>query len=200
MRGPVLDIWSLPESLQVGQRQIPIRADFRDVFKALGAFSEELPCFFKWCKALRLFYKEPVGPAERQAAAEAMVDFLNCGREQKPGRRLICWQHDGALIASEVNRVAGLEVRQLPFVHWWTFLGWFHAIGDGPLAQIVAIRASLAAGRPLSDSQQAFYREHRAQVRLPDAPEVQREKQQLELLLKGGSNGDQNFRISGSDL
>ena len=195
MRGAVLDVWSLPDSLQVGDRGIPIRADFRDVFKALAVFNEPLPVAVRWCKAMKLFYCQSIEPEEYGAAAEAMAAFINCGAPEKQGRRLICWQHDGRLIASEINKVAGREVRQLPFVHWWTFLGWFHAIGDGPFAQTVAIRARLAAGKPLTDSQQAFYTENRDMVRLPDAPEIQREKQQLELLLKGGTNADQHYSI-----
>ena len=188
MRSHLLDPWSLPESLTVGDTDIPIRADYRDVLKALGAFQEELPRYFQWCKAMRLFYREPIPAGLRPAAAQAMADFLDCGAQEQPSRRLICWDHDGQLIAGEINRVAGREVRSLPFVHWWTFLGWFHAIGDGPLAQVVAIREKLATGKKLDDVQQAFYMKNRALVRLPDPPEVQKEKQQLEMLLKGGTN------------
>lgn len=176
-----LDPWSLPEALQVGDHAVPIRADFRDVLKVMAAFNEELPCYLKWCKALRLFYKEPILPQHRREAAEAMVSFLGSG---EPGRPLISWSHDAPLIAAEVNKVAGFEVRQQKFVHWWTFLGWFHSIGDGPFAQVVAIRQKLHSGKKLTDREKQFYIANKSLVRLPDPPQVQREKAYLESLLK----------------
>ena len=85
----------------------------------------------------------------RQEAMEKMSLFLCAGRPEKPGPKLLDWEHDAPLIVADVNRVAGTEVRSMEFLHWWTFLGWFHALGEGQLSTVVAIRGKLARGKKL---------------------------------------------------
>ena len=190
MCGELLSQWQLPESLKVDGEYIPIRADFRDVIRVLSCLEDEdLPLFARWRKALRLFYKESVKPQNRQSAMEALCGFISCYRPGTPGPRLMSWQQDGQLIAGQINQVAGLEVRSLKFLHWWTFLGYFDAMGPGLFAQVVAIREKLRTGKKLDSSEQQFYEKNAAMIRLPESKAVQNEKMQLELLLKGGRNG-----------
>ena len=96
------------------------------------------------------------------------------------------------MIAAQINQVAGREVRQEEFLHWWTFLGYFHAIGPGPFAQVVAIREKQRTGRPLDEAEQEFYRKNAAMIRLPESRQIRQEKQYLEQLLKGGTHGAAN--------
>ena len=114
-----------------------------------------------------------------------MASFLCCGRQERPGVKLLDWQHDAALIVADVNKVAGQEVRSLPFLHWWSFLSWFHAIGQGQLSAVVGIRDKLRQGKPLEGWEKDFYREHKAQVDLPKRYSRQelQERQRLEQLL-----------------
>ena len=60
--------------------------------------------------------------------------------------------------------MAGLEVRSLPFLHWWTFMGYFGAIGEGQLSTLVAIREKLRKGKKLESWEQDFYRQNRSRV------------------------------------
>ena len=50
------------------------------------------------------------------------------------------WQQDAPLIAAGIGRAAGQDVRTLPYLHWWSFLALFDAIGEGSFATVVAIR------------------------------------------------------------
>ena len=97
-----------------------------------------------------------------------MADFLAGGtaEQAKPGPRLIDWQRDADWIVAGVNRAAGCEVRALPYLHWWSFLGWFAAIGEGPLATAVAIRDKLRRGKKLEGWELDYYRAHRARIDL----------------------------------
>lgn len=190
MCGELLKQWQLPERLSVDGEFIPIRADFRDVLGVLCCLEDEnLPLFARWRKALRLFYKEPISPQSRPSAIEEMCGFLSCYQTQAPGPRLMSWQQDGQIIAAQINQVAGLEVRSLEFLHWWTFLGYFNSIGPGVFSQVVAIREKLRTGKKLDDSERQFYSKNTAMIRLPEPKAVQEEKMQLEMLLKGGKNG-----------
>ena len=68
------------------------------------------------------------------------------------------------MIVSDVNRVAGCEIRALSFCHWWTFISWFNAIGDGQLATVVYVREKLRKGKKLEKWEQEFYKENRAKI------------------------------------
>lgn len=193
MCADLLRLWSLPKSLTVGGQQQPIRADFRQVLQVLMVLEDEnLPLFARWRKALRLFYEQPIAPDYRQEAMEQLCGFVSCYAKPHSGPRLMSWSHDAQLIAAQINQVAGREVRQEEFLHWWTFLGYFHAIGPGPFAQVVAIREKQRTGRPLDEAEQEFYRKNAAMIRLPESRQIRQEKQYLEQLLKGGTHGAAN--------
>lgn len=83
-------------------------------------------------------------------------------------------------------RAAGQDLRALPHLHWWSFLGWFDSIADGPFATVVALRDKLRRGKKLEPWEREFYRAHRAEVDLhrPASPEADAEKQRLLALLK----------------
>ena len=97
-----------------------------------------------------------------------LARFLTGGEPlpQYAGPRRICWEQDAQAIAADVNKVAGLEVRSCPYIHWWTFLGWFRAVGEGQLSMLVTLRYKLHRGLALEPWEQEFYRENRERVRL----------------------------------
>lgn len=164
----MMNLWSLPQSLTVGGEEYGIYGDFRDVLKVFACFQqEELPEFLRWEMALALFYKGEIPDHHRQEAMEKMTLFLQGGRPEKPGPRLLDWQQDAPLIVADVNKVAGMEIRAMPFIHWWTFLSWFNALGEGQLSTVVSIRSKLLRGKKLEDHEKEFYRAHKDTVDLP---------------------------------
>ena len=194
--------WALPRSLTVGGRAWAVHTDFRDVLKVLAWLddrSRALRDEERWYVALALFYRdfEAMPPDLYAEAAARMGEFLAGGRktDRPAGPRLIDWDKDAALIAAEVNRVAGCEVRALPYLHWWSFLGWFSAIGDGALATVVSIRDKLRRGKRLEGWELAYYRAHRSDIDLRE-PLTDAERDQRRRLLelvgaKGeGTNGE----------
>lgn len=181
------DLWQLPQTLTVGGKDYPIRADFRQVLQVLETLEDpDLPPFLRWQVALNLFYRAQIPRQHRAEAAQALADFLTCGQESAPGPKLLDWQQDAGLIIAEVNRAAGKELRQEEFVHWWTFLGWFHSIGQGQLQDVVGIRDKLGRGQKLDAWEQEFYRRNRDRVDLRRcSPEARQEKQRLIAMLEG---------------
>ena len=180
------DLWTLPRHVRVGGREVEIDPDFRTVLQIFRHFqNEELPEFLRWEVALALFYKQSVPQNCRREAMEQLAEFVTCGQQGKPGPRLLDWEHDAMAIVADVNRVAGREIRELEFVHWWTFLSWFHAIGEGQLSALVELRRKLSRGEKLDEHQRQFYRENKALVDLPHrrSPEQQAEIDHLNALL-----------------
>ena len=180
--------WQLPREAVIHGQCYPIHGDFRDILEIFGYLEDrELPEYLRWQIALALFYEEV--PQDQQAAMDFLAEFL-CGgsREcEKPGPKLLDWQQDAPMIVADVNKVAGQEIRALSFVHWWTFLSWFHAIGEGQLSTVVAIRNKLQCGKKLEKWEQDFYRENKKRVDIRKKPTAQEQaqKQYLQALLDG---------------
>ena len=162
-----MNLWQLPKKVQLKQGEYDLHTDFRDILEVFAYLEDpDLPLSVRWRIALALFYEQPVLPEDRQQAMTYFCSFVTCGRQDPPGPRLFCCQQDAQEILSGVNRVAGQEVRNLPYVHWWTFLGWFHAIEEGAFSTLVGIRSKLAKGLALDPWETVFYRENRHRVNL----------------------------------
>lgn len=104
-----------------------------------------------------------------QEAAKQCIWFINCGeneRRQRPAPRLMDWSQDFRYIAAPINRVLGKEIREMEYLHWWTFISAYYEIGDCLFAQIVRIRSMKAKGKPLDKADQAWYQDNREMVDL----------------------------------
>lgn len=93
-----------------------------------------------------------------------MYTFFNCGEEDTVGAkvpyRLIDWEQDSQLICSAVNKVATAEIRSLPYLHWWTFMGYFTSIGKSLLSSVIAIREKIIKGKKLEKYERDFRRDN----------------------------------------
>lgn len=179
--------WMLPATAEIGGKEYRINADFRDVLEIIGYLNDEQELeFIRWAMALSLFYEGEIPGEDRGEAMEYLVRFINCGREEAgtPAPRLMDWEHDSLSVISDVNRVAGCEIRSLPFLHWWTFISYFNAIGEGQLSSLVSIRDKLRRHEKLDKWEQRFYRENKSRVDLPEReePKAAQEQDWLEQL------------------
>ena len=179
------DLYQLPRDVILGGKRYPICADFRRVITILSVLEDPAwPEFLRWQVALELFC--PGVPDEhREQAMGLLADFIRCGAPDTPGPRLLDWRQDAAMIISDVNKVAGKELRAEEFVHWWTFLGWFHAIGQGQLSLLVSIRDKRRRGVKLEPWEEAYYQQNKAAVDLQKrcSSEEQAERDRLNRLL-----------------
>lgn len=185
----MLSTWQLPTQAVIGGVRYDIHGDFRDILEIVSYLNcPSLPRSFRWRIALGLFYEQPVPPAHYQQAVAYLSLFLQGGspRTESGGPAYLDWQTDAQMIVSDVNAVAAQEIRALPFVHWWTFLSWFDAIGEGQLSTLVRIRSKLHRGQKLEGWERDYYRSHKALVerRAPLSQQEQAHKQQVERLLR----------------
>ena len=187
------NLWTLPETVHFADTDWRVYTDFRDVLEILrwldGSADPALTDSERWYVALALFYRDfsLIPPVQYREACEAMATFVQAGRPDGGpcAPRLMDWQQDAPLIAAGIGRAAGQDVRTLPYLHWWSFLALFDAIGEGSFATVVAIRDKLRRGRRLENWELDFYRTHRAMVELraPETAEAQAEKQRLLAML-----------------
>lgn len=173
--------WELPKSAEFDGKIYDHRWDYREILKLLTLLGdEEKPEYLRWYAGLAYFFFGEV--PEDEGAMAYMASFLTAGETNSPGPRLYDWEQDAQLIAAGVNAVAGFEVRSRKDLHWWTFLGYFRAMGEGQFSFVVGIRQKLRRGQKLEPHELEYYRSNPAAVRLhsPGNPE----KQRLEALLR----------------
>ena len=180
--------WVLPETAQIGDTVYELHTDYRDILEIVGYLNDpDRPEYLRWQIAIALFYEGAVPAEHQREAMEYLAAFISCGEknDSKPGPVLMDWEQDASAIVADVNKVAGMEVRALPYLHWWTFLSYFQAIGEGRLSTLVSIRDKLRRGKKLENWEKDFYRENKQRVDLPKrySAEELAEQERLKKLL-----------------
>lgn len=162
----------LPESLTVNGVEYPICADYRIALLIFEAYNDpNLSDKEKAIVCLTSIYKDYTAIPEKdiEEALRQAAWFLDGGEEYempKKEKKVIDWQQDEKLIFAAVNKVAGKEVRSVPYMHWWTFLGLFREIGDCTLSYIISIREKLNSGKKLDKAEQEFYQKNKEMIKL----------------------------------
>lgn len=161
----------LPTTLTVGEVVYPIRSDYRNVLQTFEAFNDpELETTEKWIVAIYLLFADFSGAEDVENAVENGFDiaeavkqilwFISGGKEDRKEDRkelpTYDWVQDEQIIFSAVNNVAKKEVREVEYMHWWTFLGYFNEVGEGTFSYIVGIRNKLNKGKKLEKHEKEF--------------------------------------------
>lgn len=161
--------WDLPQQAVIGGKTYPICTDYRQILEIFSWLQQDAyPEFLRWRIALALFFEGEIPETDVPEAAAWFTWFVNCGQEEpaNPGPQLLDWEADAQDIVADVNKVAGQEIRSLPYLHWWTFLGWFRGIGEGNLATLLSVRDKVRRGKKLESWEQEYCRRNRSRVSL----------------------------------
>lgn len=156
----------LPQTLNINGRAYKIRSDYRDILQIIAAFGDkELSDEEKAYVCLkRLFVAmESIPKSDYQDAYEAAITFIGCHiSDRKPSPKVVNWEKDEQLIFPAINKVAGMEVRAVPYMHWWTFLGYFQSIDREDIwGFILTIRQKRAKGKKLEKYEKDFLNANR---------------------------------------
>lgn len=181
-------IGQLPESLTVCGKELPINADFRNALTIFEAFADnKLTKQEKAYICLRRLYKATVTADIAQEALEQAYWFLDGGDAPKSAPeevKLIDWKHDEQMITPAISKVLNvIDIRSLPYLHWWTFIGAFGEIGEGLFSQVVHLRQKLGKGEKLDKTDKEFYKKNLELVTLR-TPEEQATIDKTEAVLK----------------
>ena len=163
----MMNVYDLPTSIDAGGQVLHIRndGDWRMVIDVNIALTDpELTDQEKAIAVLTIFYDCNIeGIKDIQAAIDGAMQFISVGEDdtRKPNRpKLIDWQEDAGIIISGINGVLGKEVRAERYMHWWTFIAAYMAIGDSVLATVVSIRDKIARGKKLEKHEKEFRRDN----------------------------------------
>lgn len=162
-------IYDLPKKLNIHGKDYDIRSDYRAILDILIALKDpELSERDRAAVALYIFYPE-ADSIPREDLEEALKQcfwFINGGESEAgaKGPRLMDWEQDFKYIAAPVNRVIGREIRDMEYLHWWSFLSAYLEIGDCTFAQIVSIRDKLARHKKLEKYEKDWLNRNRQLV------------------------------------
>lgn len=183
-------IGALPRVLTVAGVDYPIRTDYRNVLQVFEAFQDpELTQEEKWIVTVYLLFEDffcddDVFEAleNRFPIEEAMKQiswFISAGQPEKQVLEspTYNWKQDEQIIFSAINKVAGKETRELDYLHWWTFLGYFNEVGEGTFSFVVGIRHKLNRGKRLEKHEKEFLYHNKELVKL-DKPRTKEEQEQ----------------------
>lgn len=189
----------LPQTIKVCNKDYEIRSDFRDVLRIIMAYNDkDLSDEEKVFVCLHRLYKKietiPKDKDTYAAAINAATEFIECHMSDgKPSPKVVNWEKDEQLIFPAINKVAGMEVRAVPYMHWWTFLGYFQAIDREDLWGVVlTIRQKKAMHKKLEKHEQEFFAANRDLCSVEFAHERQSPEDQMRaiyesLLMEGGA-------------
>lgn len=164
-------MYDLPTSIFVEDEEYKIRnsGDYRMVLDCLEALEDKnLKPLERIYSGLIIFYEDfnEINDilSQEKTVIDSLLDnmflFFNLNEaldeadRNKP--KLVDWQQDSTLIISAVNNVAGKELRAEEYVHWWTFIGYYMAIGESSLSTVISIRNKIAKGKKLEKHEKEF--------------------------------------------
>ena len=168
-------MFDIPISINVNGQSYNIRkkGDFRMVLDCFVALNDmTLSKEERRIAALIMFYEdfnevEDVLNCDDETLItliKEMYRFFNCGNSEGVGHKLnhnlVDWSKDEQFICSAINNVAKKEIRLEEYLHWWTFMGYYLAIGDSPMSTIIAIRHKIVEGKKLEKYEQEFRKDN----------------------------------------
>lgn len=133
---------------------------------------------------LLLFYPEGI-PANIERAAQKMLWFYQCGKEEKPQeaesshhpKQIYSFKADEGYIFSAFLDQYGINLLEVEFMHWWVFRRLFNGLkADNEIAKIMGYR-SVKIDNNMPAEKRQLYRKLQKQYQLPDhRTEEQREQ------------------------
>ena len=180
---------SLPKTLTISDREIPIDSNYRTALLCMEACNDpDLSDAEKKYLLMDLIIGiDKLKTEEYEEALQKIVWFLDCGKEfdGHHEKKAMDWQQDEQMIFAAVNKVAGKETREEKYIHWWTWMGYFSEIGEGLFSTVVSIRVKKNRGEKLTDAEKEFYRKNRKLVDIQKkySQEEQKEMDELNRML-----------------
>ena len=165
-----------PTQIEVGGLFYEIDADFRTgIAFELLMLDEEFTETEKAARAMELYF--PQIPDDEEEAMEKILWFYLCGREETnqeeketepaPKNIVYSYEYDAGSIYAAFLSQCGMDLVEIPFLHWWKFKALFHALDENlEFMKIMRYRAVDITKVP--KEQKDFYRKMKQLYALPD--------------------------------
>lgn len=173
---------SLPTRLTVCENEYEIRTDFRDVLiygEAVHPEAEDLDII----KAVDRMYKgneAVLTPESFMSAMQQLNWFIACGNEETERRppnavlginrnKPFDFGKDGGLIYSAFIQSYGIDLYDIPYLHWWKFNALLADVDkDCRFAKIMEYRTMDLKNKHLSKEQKKLYSALQSYYKIPE--------------------------------
>lgn len=194
--------YELPTSVILNDTEHAIRkdGDFRMVLDCFRLLQDtELEENERILACLTVFYDELDGVesvyqlGDIEEATKQMFSFFNCGQDNvgaKAEGKVIDWDKDALMIISAINKVAGKEIRAEKYLHWWTFMAYYMAIGDSALSNVVNIRRKIIKHKKLEKFEQEYVNENPELFKI-ESTYTKEEQDYIDEILENWNTGGQ---------
>lgn len=162
-------MFGLPKSVEIDGKSYSIRSDFRAILDIVTALSDaDLTDSDKIVILLSIFYDDEI-PENTEEAIKKCFWFISCGddsfdKERRKTAKVMDWEQDFPVLIGSINSVAGFEVREKDYMHWWTFIGYYMNLGECTFSHIVSIRQKIAKHKKLEKWEKEFYNDNRDKI------------------------------------
>ena len=173
--------------------EYPIHSDVREWirFESLLA-NADVPESLKFFIALRLIFADNV-PDDFHAAHEFVSWFYRGGKElpanggsdiSLTSRRVYDLEYDSEYIFAAFLEQYGIDLSDIPYLHWWKFIALFKGLHDCKMTDIIGYRgAEITDDMP--KSRQAFLMDMQEMFELPVSLTEQRRIEAAKRFLEG---------------
>lgn len=146
----------------MGDADYAIRTDYRDILRILCAFDDpDLEDKEKLLICLMVLYEDfdQIPKKDYEEALKQAKEFIDHGADGKEHTaKTLDWEQDATLVFPAINAVAGTEIRNAEYVHWWTFLGYFMSIDKkSTCATVIGLRSKKAKQKKLEKWERDFW-------------------------------------------
>ena len=161
--------YDLPKELEVAGKMMKIRYDYRAILDCIVILNtDELDERERIIAFLTVFYENPDEIEDVNEALTKAMSFISNGTDGNDTHaKLMDWEHDFPMIIAPINRVLGKEIRELPELHWWSFLEAYREVGECYWSNVVSIRVKKKKGKKLEKWEQEFYKNNKKDIDLP---------------------------------
>lgn len=174
--------------------EYPIHSDFREWIRFESLLTNaDVPENLKFFIALRLIFADNV-PDDFHAAHEFVSWFYRGGKELSANggssditltsRRVYDYEYDSEYIFAAFMEQYGIDLIEIPYLHWWKFLALFKGLHDCKMTDIIGYRgAEITDDMP--KSRQAFLMDMQEMFELPVSLTEQRRIEAARKFLEG---------------
>lgn len=174
--------------------EYPIHSDFREWIRFESLITNaDVPEGLKFFIALRLIFADNV-PDDFHAAHEFVSWFYRGGKElsdkdsggdiQLTSRRVYDLEYDSEYIYAAFLEQYGIDLSDIPYLHWWKFLALFKGLHDCKMTDIMGYRGADIPD-DLPDSRKAFLMDMQELYELPVSLTEQRKIEAAKKFLEG---------------
>lgn len=179
---------SLPTGYEFGGRVYEMRTDFRDWIRfELLLTDEDIPVPDKTQSLIGMIF--PVIPPDKKLL-DHILWFYQCGKKppevsgKKSGSKkqaaVYSFEHDDCYIYSAFMELYGIDLVEIPYLHWWKFKSMFLSLHDCKITEIMGYRSE-----KITSKTPAYRKEFLTEVKKIYAlPRSRTEQQKLDELKK----------------